>query len=164
MNIIIKEDYEKLIPPMSQEEYQALKQSIKEIGKNMIPVIINQHDTLLDGHGRARACTELGINLDYQVMTFTDPLEEKKFVIETNLLRRQQNEFQRVECGFSLEDIEKDKARQRKQSTLPKKGQKGFRHPITAIHPVLSSAEDIINDQLRRQQPPPQENQGRGKI
>ena len=161
MNIIIKEDYEKLIPPMSQEEYQALKQSIKEKGKNMIPVIINQHDTLLDGHGRARACTELGINLDYQVMTFTDPLEEKKFVIETNLLRRQQNEFQRVECGFSLEDIEKHKASQRKQSTLPKIGQKGFKHPITAIHPVLSSAEDIINDQLRRQ---PQENQDRGKI
>jgi hypothetical protein len=46
MNIIIKEDYEKLISPMSQEEYQALKQSIKEQGKNMIPVIINQDDIL----------------------------------------------------------------------------------------------------------------------
>jgi hypothetical protein len=50
---------------------------------------------------------------------------------------------------------------------LPKKGQKGFKHLITAIHPVLSSAEDIINDQLRQQQQQqqqPQENQDRGKI
>jgi hypothetical protein len=45
---------------------------------------------------------------------------------------------------------------------LSKKGQKGFKHLITAIHPVLSSAENIINDQLRQQQP--QENQDRGKI
>ena len=162
MNIIIKEDYEKLVSPMSQKEYQALKQSIKEKGKNMIPVIINQHSILLDGHYRLKACTELGIQFEYKVMKFTDPLEEKNFVIETNLIRRQRNEFQRVECGLPLEDIEKEKARQRKQSTLPKKGEKGFKHPLGAIQPVLSSAEDTINDQLRQQQP--QENQDRGKI
>jgi len=28
MNIIIKEEYEKLVSPMSQEEYEALKQFI----------------------------------------------------------------------------------------------------------------------------------------
>jgi len=174
MNIIIKEEYEKLVPPMSQEEYEALKQStttkaafttkaVKE-GKNMIPVIINQDDLLLDGHYRLKACTELGIKVEYQVMKFSDPLEEKKFVIETNVLTRQQNEFQRVESGFALEDIEKEEARQRKQSTLPKKGEKGFKHPLGAIQQaVLSSAEDTINDQLRQQQQP-QENQDRGKI
>ena len=164
MNIIIKKDYEKLVSPMSQEEYEALKQSIKKQGKNMIPVIINQDDVLLDGHYRLKACTELGIKVEYQVMKFTDPLEEKKFVIETNVIRRQLNEFQRVESGFALEGIEKEKARQRQQSTVPKKGEKGFKHPLGAIqHPVLSSAEDTINDQLRQQQQP-QENQDRGKI
>ena len=119
----------------------------------MIPVIINQDDVLLDGHYRLKACTELGIKVEYQVKNFTDPLEEEKFVIETNVIRRQQNEFQRVESGFALEDIEKEKARQRQQSTLPKKGEKGFKHPLGAIQrPVLSSAEDTINDQLRQQQ------------
>lgn len=163
MNIIIKEDYEKLVPPMSENEYQGLKQSIKEQGKNMIPVIINQDDILLDGHYRLKICTELGIEIEHQVMKFTDPLKEKMFVIETNVIRRQLNEFQRVECGFSLEEIENEGARQRKQSTLPKKGEKGFKHPLGAIQPVLSSVEDTINDQLRQQQQP-QENQDRGKI
>jgi len=163
MNIIIKEDYEKLVPPMSEKEYQALKQSIKKQGKNMIPVIINQDDTLLDGHYRLKAGTELGIEIEYQVMKFTDPLKEKMFVIETNLIRRQLNEFQRVESGFALEEMEKEKARQRQQSTLPKKGEKGFKHPFGAIQqPVLSSAEDTINDQFRQQ--PPQEDQDRDKI
>lgn len=162
MNIIIKEDYEKLVPPMSQKEYQILKQSIKEQGKNMIPVIINQDDVLLDGHYRLKACTELGIKFEYQVRNFTDPLEEEKYVIETNVIRRQQNEFQRVESGFALEETEKKKARQRQQSTLPKSGEKGFKHPLGPIKPVLSSAEDTINDQLRQQQP--QENQARDEI
>jgi ParB-like chromosome segregation protein Spo0J len=159
MNIIIKEDYEKLVPPISQKEYQALKQSIKEQGKNMVPLIINQDDILLDGHYRLKACTELGIKFEYQVMKFTDPLKEKKFVIETNLIRRQLNEFQRVECGLPLEEMQKEKARQRLQSTLPKKGEKGFKHPLGAIQPVLSSAEDTINDQENEQ-----ENQDKDKI
>ena len=47
---------------------------------------------------------------------------------------------------------------------MPKKGEKGFKHPLGAIqHPVLSSAEDTINDQLPHQQQS-QENQDRGKI
>lgn len=75
INIIIKEDYEKLVSPMSQKEYEELKESIKEQRKNMIPVIISQDDVLLDGHYRLKACTELGIKVEYQVMKFTDPLE-----------------------------------------------------------------------------------------
>ena len=60
---------------MSQKEYEELKESIKEQRKNMIPVIISQDDVLLDGHYRLKACTELGIKVEYQVMKFTDPLE-----------------------------------------------------------------------------------------
>jgi len=59
---------------MSQKDYQALKQSIKEQGKNMIPVIINQDDILLDGHYRLNACTELGIQFEYQVMNRSKPI------------------------------------------------------------------------------------------
>jgi hypothetical protein len=40
-------------------------------------------------------------------------LEEKQFLIEVNLRRRQLNEFQRVEIGYSLENIEKERAKRR---------------------------------------------------
>ena len=44
---------------------------------------------------------------------FKDSLDEKEFLIEVNLRRRQLNEFQRVEIGYSLENIEKERAKRR---------------------------------------------------
>ena len=58
-----------------------------------------------------RACNELGIKPKYYAMEFKDSLEEKQFVIEFNLRRRQLNSFQRVEMGYTLEGMEKENAR-----------------------------------------------------
>lgn len=44
---------------------------------------------------------------------FKDPLKEKQYLIEVNLRRHQINEFQRVEIGYSLEDMEKERAKRR---------------------------------------------------
>ena len=46
-------------------------------------------------------------------MEFIDSLEEKQFVMESNLRRRQLGLFQKVEVGYNLEDIEKEIAKRR---------------------------------------------------
>ncbi|MGC1932472.1 MAG: ParB N-terminal domain-containing protein [Candidatus Nitrosopolaris sp.] len=79
---------------MSNVEFDLLKQSIKEEGLH-IPVIVNKQGIVLDGYHRFRACKELGIPLNYRIKEFKDSLEEKQFVIEVNLRRRQLNVFQR---------------------------------------------------------------------
>ncbi|PWU81204.1 MAG: hypothetical protein DLM72_08090 [Candidatus Nitrosopolaris wilkensis] len=105
-------EYLKLIPPLSEVEFNSLKQSIEEEGLH-IPVIVNKQGVVLDGHHRFRACKELRIPLLFRTKEFKDSLEEKQFLIEVNLRRRQLNEFQRVELGYSLEDIEKERAKRR---------------------------------------------------
>jgi hypothetical protein len=110
--ISTKKEYLKLIPPLSVSEYESLKQSIKEQGL-YVPVIVNKQGIVLDGHHRFRACKELGIPLQFHTKEFKDSLEEKQCLIEANLRRRQLNEFQRVEIGYSLENIEKDRAKRR---------------------------------------------------
>jgi 3-methyladenine DNA glycosylase Mpg len=100
--ISTKKEYLKQIPPLSVSEYESLKQSIKEQGLH-VPVIVNKQRIVLDGHYRFRACKELGIPLQYHTMEFKDSLDDKEFVIEVNLRRRQLNEFQRVEIGYSLD-------------------------------------------------------------
>ena len=105
-------EYLKQIPSLSGSEFESLKQSIKEQGLH-VPVIVNKQGIVLDGHHRFRACKELGIPLQFQTEEFNDSLEEKQFLIEVNLRRRQLNEFQRVEIGYSLENIEKERAKRR---------------------------------------------------
>jgi hypothetical protein len=113
LRISTTKKYLDLLPPLSDAEYESLKTSIKAADGLHVPVIVNPDGIVLDGHHRFRACKELGVALRFDTKKFSDPLEEKRFVIEVNLERRHLNEFQREELGHALEEIEGEKARKR---------------------------------------------------
>ena len=112
MSLRLNPDYEKLLPQMSEEEFAELKASIQSEGQHY-SIIVNEDLEVLDGHHRYRACTELGIEPDFEVRKFEDKLLEKKFVIEANLRRRHLNNFQLVELAVPLLEIEKALAKKR---------------------------------------------------
>ena len=115
MNLRLNPQYEKMLPTMSQEEFEQLKESIRTEGQHY-PIIVSESLEVLDGHHRFRACLELDIEPDFEVKHFEDKLLEKKFVIEANLRRRHLNNFQLVELAVPLIEIEKTIAK--KQKTL----------------------------------------------
>jgi ParB-like chromosome segregation protein Spo0J len=115
MSLRINPEYEKLLPRMSEEEFAELKASIQEDGQHY-PIVANEDLEVLDGHHRFRACTELGIEPDFEVRHFEEKILEKKFVIETNLRRRHLNNFQLVELAVPLLEIEKALAKKRQKS------------------------------------------------
>lgn len=115
MSLRLNPQYEKLLPQMSEQEFNELKASIKSEGQHY-PIIANEDLEVLDGHHRFRACTELGIEPDFEVRKFEDKLLEKKFVIEANLRRRHLNNFQLVELAVPLLEIEKALAKKRQSA------------------------------------------------
>ena len=56
----INPEYASLVSELSPEEYESLKQSIKDNGLH-VPIIVNQNGIILDGHHRYKACQELGV-------------------------------------------------------------------------------------------------------
>ena len=101
----INPEYASLVPELSPEEYELLKQSIKENGL-YVPLIVNQDGIVLDGHHRFKACQELGIrNPNTVTKEFKDKLDEQLFVIDCNLKRRQLNNFQRIELALKSKSI-----------------------------------------------------------
>ena len=112
MSLRLNPEYDKLLPRMSEEEFAELKLSIQTEGQHY-PIIVNGNLEVLDGHHRFRACTELGIEPDFEVKQFEDKLLEKKFVIEANLRRRHLNNFQLIELAVPLLEIEKALAKKR---------------------------------------------------
>jgi ParB-like chromosome segregation protein Spo0J/predicted RNA-binding Zn-ribbon protein involved in translation (DUF1610 family) len=116
MSLHINPEYDKMLPRMSEEEFQELKKSIESEGQHY-PIIVNQDLEVLDGHHRYRACVELGIDPDFEVKQFDDKLLEKKFVIEANLRRRHLNNFQLVELAVPLLAIEKALAKKRRSES-----------------------------------------------
>jgi len=112
MSLRVNSEYEKLLPKMTEEEFEALKTSIREEGQHYA-IIVNEDLEVLDGHHRFRACNELEVEPDFEVRKFDDKLLEKKFVIEANLRRRHLSNFQLVELGVPLLEIEKQLAKKR---------------------------------------------------
>jgi len=109
----------RFVPPLTPAEYEALKESIR-INGQLNPIIVNPEGYILDGVHRYRACMELGVEPKYIIEKFDDPLEEKKFVIESNLMRRQLTKFQRIEIALPLIEIERELAEKRRLSALKK--------------------------------------------
>lgn len=102
MNYRTIPEYEKLIPPLSKEEYAQLKSSIRENGL-YLPIIVNEKGIVLDGHHRYRICEELEIKPFTKTKTFKNETEEIIFVGEVNLQRRHLTPLQRIQLVSKLE-------------------------------------------------------------
>jgi hypothetical protein len=65
-----------LLPPLSDDEYENLKDSIREKGV-LVPVIFDERGNVIDGHHRLRICQELGIT-EYPIITRENLSEQEK--------------------------------------------------------------------------------------
>jgi tRNA G10 N-methylase Trm11 len=112
--ITTKQEYEALLPKLTSSEFESLKRSIKEIGLQ-VPLIVNQDGILLDGHHRYKAYQELGFvqRPETVLRIFSNPSEEKRFLIKLNRDRRHLTKFQRIELEYKLETIEEELAKKR---------------------------------------------------
>lgn len=77
-----------LMPELPTWEYEALKESIRHHGV-IVPVVKDEHGTLIDGHHRDRACRELKIK-DVPTITLGGLTDEQKrdHALVLNMVRR----------------------------------------------------------------------------
>ncbi len=90
-------EYSTIVPPLKPEEYETLSDSIRRNNGNWDAVVVNKEGFILDGNHRYKICNELGIEPNYEVKEFNSALEEKLFVIDSNLARRQLTDYARTE-------------------------------------------------------------------
>jgi DNA modification methylase len=139
--IKINPEYSKLINPLSNAEYDVLKNSISNKGLHL-PIIINQDNVILDGHNRLKICQELGIEPKFEIKEFQDPLQEKEFIIEINLKRRHLNSFLIAELEYKMEEIYKERAKLRSFSNLKNVNKEN----------VSTAANDAINVNIEKEE------------
>jgi len=129
MKLVISTVYAELVPPLTETEYQSLKESIR-VNHLWIPITINKQGVILDGHHRYNACQEVGEPVKYVVKEFESELLEKKFVILVNLDRRQLDDPQRYLLGKKLEPINYELNKKAQQEAGEKYGEN---HPKSLV-------------------------------
>jgi ParB-like chromosome segregation protein Spo0J len=84
------------MPPLTADEYTALRDDIARRGV-LVPVVVDQHGRLIDGHHRRRAADELGIDYPTEVRKVADDVDAWDLAVTLNAARRHLNREQRRE-------------------------------------------------------------------
>lgn len=85
-----------LLPPLSEEEYANLKQSISEQGI-LVPVEYDEDGNILDGHHRIQIANELGIEIPSIVRSGMSEQQKRSHARTLNTVRRHLNREQKRE-------------------------------------------------------------------
>lgn len=109
----IDPEFRDLIPPLSREEFEALKENLSTYGCRDRLIIWKDQNILLDGHHRYQICTELGIPFETKEIELPSRADAKIWIIKNQRGRRNLNESQRAMLAVTLNDIYCEQAKER---------------------------------------------------
>lgn len=101
-----------LLPALSTEDYKRLRDDIAERGV-LVPVEVDEHGEILDGHHRMQIAQELGVTCPTVTRTGMAEHEKRLHAVALNLARRHLTDAQKVLLGRTIEPDIAEAARQR---------------------------------------------------
>ncbi len=113
--IIIDPEFQKLIPPLTNEERRDLEASLIADGCIDPLVVWHKQNILLDGHNRHEFCVKHDIECEIHEIVLASRQDAKAWVIKHQLGRRNLNESQRALLATSLEEIYAKPAKDRQR-------------------------------------------------
>ena len=156
-DITIDEEFAALIPPLTDDEFSRLEQSILDEGCR--DAIIVWNGVIIDGHNRYKICTAHNIPFNTQNINFDSRDEAMLWMMQNQLARRNLNDFQRIEIVRKYEHVIKAQAKDRQLSTLkqnktntvpPKSARRDARDELAQIagvgHSTYEHATAIIDN------------------
>ena len=105
--IEIKEEFKKLIPALTAEEFKQLEENILKDGIRDPLVLWNGY--LIDGHNRYQIAFKHGLEYKTIDKEFKDELDVKIWMVKNQFGRRNLEDFVKGELMKTLEDLEKQK-------------------------------------------------------
>ena len=126
--IVIDSEFQSLIPPLSDDEYQRLEKSI--VSEGVREPIITWNGTIIDGHNRYRICEEHGIAFRQVEHDFPSREAAKIWIIENQFGRRNLSKYDRSVLALQLEPLYAAEAKRRQATSTG------------GAHPQLSQKSD----------------------
>ena len=101
--MIVDAEFKSLIPPLTEEEYELLEQSI--IAEGCRDALVTWNDTLLDGHNRYEICQKHGIDFDTKGIELENRDSAKIWIIDNQRGRRNLTDGWKYELSLKKKDI-----------------------------------------------------------
>jgi hypothetical protein len=133
--IVIREDFKKLIPALTGEEYKQLEANILSEGIRDPLVVWNGY--LVDGHNRYAIANKYSLEFRTVNKEFKDGNEAKLWMINNQFGRRNLNSYQRSVLALELESIFSLKAK----ANLVLSGENFGKGPQISANPIIEPIE-----------------------
>lgn len=129
--IVIDSEFQSLIPPLSDDEYDRLEKSLVKNGyQDWREPIVTWNGTIIDGHNRYHICDEHGIKFKQMEMEFDSREAAKIWIIENQFKRRNLSKYDRSVLALQLEPLYAAEAKRRQATSTG------------GAHPQLSQKSD----------------------
>jgi N6-adenosine-specific RNA methylase IME4 len=106
----IKEEFKKLIPPLTAEEFKQLETNCLEEG--IRDAIVTWNGFIIDGHNRYKIATDWSLNYKTIEKSFDSEEAVKEWMIINQFGRRNLSNYQRSVLALELEEIFEKKAKE----------------------------------------------------
>ena len=103
----IKDEFKKLIPALSVEEFKQLEQNC--LAEGIREKIITWNGFIIDGHNRFEIATKHKLNFETESKKFDSEVDAKIWMVNNQFGRRNLQDFVKGELMKTLEELEKEK-------------------------------------------------------
>ena len=137
----IKDEFKKLIPALSVEEFKQLEQNC--LAEGIREKIITWNGFIIDGHNRFEIATRWNLEYESESKRFKDENEVKEWMIHNQFGRRNLSNYQRSVLALELESVFSERAKERMLSGNPvPKSEQG--RTIEKVADVAKVGKDTI--------------------
>ena len=150
----IDEEFQKLIPPLTDDEYRQLEENCIKEGIREAILVWDRGDDLVivDGHNRYKIAREHNLKWNHKVMNFESREAVKEWIIKNQFGRRNLTAYDRSLLALKLKPLIAEKAKERqiqggKEKVVQKSAQAKTRDELAKVagvsHDTIHKVEKI---------------------
>jgi site-specific DNA-methyltransferase (adenine-specific) len=142
----IKDEFKKLIPALSVEEFNQLEQNC--LAEGIREKIITWNGFIIDGHNRFEIATKHKLKFETESKQFNSEVDAKIWMVNNQLGRRNLQDFVKGELMKTLEELEKEKGLEVYKEKAVFKGNQ-YSAPLSIIdNEPKHNTQKIVADKL----------------
>jgi N6-adenosine-specific RNA methylase IME4 len=146
----IKEEFKKLIPPLTTEEFKQLEQNCLDEG--IREKIITWNGFIIDGHNRYEIATRWGLEYQSESKYFKNENDVKEWMINNQFGRRNLSNYQRSVLALQLEEVFSAKAKEKMKLSEGKGIQKSedLKEPQIVTIKEVAKVANVSHDTIAK--------------
>lgn len=147
--VTIDEEFQKLIPPLTDDEYRQLEENCVKEGIREAILVWDRGDDLVivDGHNRYKIAREHNLKWNHKVMNFESREAVKEWIIKNQFGRRNLTPYDRSLLALKLKPMIAEKAKKKQASHTEQGYQKSDKaeHTAKELAKVAGVSHDTIH-------------------